>query len=142
MGKFDLLLLPYLSGMATQLIKFINSLIKEREMNFKKLIEMGGIPSTHSAASVTLTTLIGIREGLFSVFFALSLFLTIFIMIEATGIRRIAGRHAVAINRIVKSQPDSDTYYGNLLVPVGHTPFEVLVGSVFGFLFAFAFGGI
>ncbi len=140
--NWSLLLLPYLSGLTTQVIKFANYYVTERKINFRRLIEMGGMPSTHSTVAINLTTLMGIYKGIDSPFFIISLFVSAFIMIEATGVRMITGRHAMIINEIIDRMPDKENIpTQELSVPVGHTPLEVIMGSILGFVFAFAFGG-
>lgn len=142
-GKiWNLLLLPYLSGMATQIIKFLNYFIASREISFRKLRELGGMPSTHSTSSITLTTLMGIYYGMNSPLFVISLFISAIVMVEAVGVRRIAGSNALVLNQILDKLPDREAINSEMLdVPVGHTPLEVIMGSMFGFTFAFAFAG-
>ncbi|MEA1912890.1 MAG: divergent PAP2 family protein [candidate division WOR-3 bacterium] len=135
----DLFALPYLSGLTCQVIKFLNYWIIKREFNFHRLFELGGLPSAHAAASISLTTLIGIYEGLDSPLFIVAIFISMFIMGEATVVRRVTGRHAEVINKFLDVIPDEKIASKKLQIPIGHTPFEVIIGSIFGFLFALAF---
>ena len=72
--------------------------------------------------------------------FAVVVYLYLFVMYEAAGVRHAAGRQARVLNVII------DTIYDERKVPpaeklrelVGHTPLEVLMGSILGFVFVFA----
>lgn len=140
--RWNLLILPYLSGITSQMIKFINYYIQERKLNFNRIIEMGGMPSTHSAATITLATLVGIKEGFDSVLFAIIIFISLFIMGEAAGVRRAAGKQAELINKLTDEFSKDKKYSGiKLKVLIGHTPVEVIMGSILGLVFALAFAG-
>jgi acid phosphatase family membrane protein YuiD len=57
------------------------------------------------------------------------------VMYDAAGVRRAAGRQAQVLNRIVEDlyqgQPIAEEQLRELL---GHTPVEVIVGAVVGFV--------
>jgi uncharacterized protein len=96
------------------------------------------MPSSHTAFITSTTTAIGLREGLNSSVFALSLVLTLIIAYDATGIRRAAGRHAAVLNALLSELPGY--HPANLLldpneqlkVRLGHELNEVLWAALLG----------
>lgn len=126
-------------GFLVQLSKVLTFLVREKKINVRKLVETGGMPSSHAASVMALSTCVGLREGFGSVLFDVVLFFSLIVMYDAAGLRRAAGRQASLINRIL---------YEHLQLPgppaerlrelLGHTPIEVLVGALIGVLFSFA----
>ena len=139
-----LFLLPYLSGLACQLIKIFNHWILRKRFNFnvRILLELGGLPSAHSAATITLTTLIAVYYGIDSPLFIISLFLSIFIMGEAFVVRGVISQHSELIKKLAEINPEGKIDITSLPGKIGHTPVEVLFGVIFGVFFALAFAGI
>ncbi len=118
-----------------QAMKVVISLIFEKKFNFRKFIETGSMPSSHTASVVALTTSIGLKEGFSSSMFAISSVFAIVIMYDATGVRRAAGKQASVLNKIVANIKKREGYSlieGNLKELLGHTPLEVLGGMVLG----------
>jgi len=133
-------ILTALSGLLIQVVKVILSLFIERRLNFRRFIETGGMPSSHSASVSTLATLVGLRLGFDSILFAVTTFFSLIVMYDAAGLRRAAGRQARALNQIIEDlqlhRQVDDARFRELL---GHTPLEVLMGALFGIAFALAF---
>ncbi len=128
----------------SQILKFIIYWIKDKKPDFRKLVEPGGMPSAHTSSFVALTTAIGIGEGVGSSAFSISLCLTLFIMYEAGGLRRAAGRQAEILNKIVQMLFKEHKFpYVPLREIWGHTPLEILCGAFLGvslgFLFSYIF---
>ncbi len=138
---WHLFFLPYLSGLACQLIKIFNHWIMRKRFKFtlNNLLELGGLPSAHSSATITLTTLIAIYYGIESPLFIISLFLSIFIMGEAFVVRGVISRHSELIKKLAEINPQKGLAPSNLPGKIGHTPLEVVVGVIFGVFFALAF---
>jgi acid phosphatase family membrane protein YuiD len=144
MGSFFIpkpLVLALASSAAAQLMKFLVSWGRERKVNFKRLVELGGMPSAHSASVAALSTGVALEEGMRSAIFGVTVFFSLMTMYDAAGIRRSAGRQAEVLNRIVDDlQVSGRVREERLLELLGHTPFEVLVGATFGIVFALAVG--
>lgn len=144
MASFPLstpLVLALASSAAAQVTKFIVSWVRDGRVNFKRLVELGGMPSAHSASVAALSTGVALEEGLKSPIFGVALFFSLLTMYDAAGIRRSAGRQAEVLNRIVDDlQVSGRVREDRLLELLGHTPFEVLVGATFGVAFALAVG--
>mgnify|MGYP000538088760 CR=1 FL=1 len=124
---------PLLTSFTAQFIKFLVTLIKYRKIDVGKFVEMGGLPSAHSASVSALTVLVGLSEGFSSPLFGAVAFFSIIVMYDAAGIRRAAGEQAKVINAIIQElfsgHPISENKLKELL---GHTPFEVLTGALMG----------
>ncbi len=124
---------PVLSWFIAQSIKFAHHYYKKRRFDFKKFIDSGGMPSSHTAFTVSLATILGIHNGFSSDIFALSAIFSLVVMADAAGLRRAAGKQAEVLNKLVNSsehvQLDKD-----LKVLLGHTPVEVLAGAALGIM--------
>ncbi len=97
----------------------------------------GGMPSAHSAGVAALAAAVGLRVGFETAIFAVAIIFALVTMFDAQGVRRAAGRQAIALNKIV------DELYARGQVSeervkelLGHTPVEVLVGAVLGLVVA------
>ena len=131
-----ILILPLIAGLIAQTLKFfIRS--NHLEMKFKNISAYSGMPSGHSAMIVALTTVIGLAEGISSPLFAVTAILAVIIIRDALGLRRYLGQHGKILNFLVKDLKDDDLLehkYPHLLENIGHTPAQVIVGSLIGFL--------
>jgi uncharacterized protein len=134
-----ILILPILAGLAAQTIKFfIRS--NGQKWNFKNMVAYSGMPSGHSAMIVALATIIGLENGFNSSLFAMSTVLAVIVIRDAVGIRRYLGEHGRTLNILVKDLDEDkflDNKYPKLLEKIGHTPAQVLAGSILGFLVSF-----
>ncbi len=120
-----------------QTLKLIFSYFQEGFINFKRLAQAGGMPSSHSAFVVSLSTGVGIVEGTSSTIFAVSLIFALIIMYDAAGVRRAAGKQAEVLNRIVDELFQGHRFHEERLRELlGHTPIEVIVGALLGILVA------
>ncbi|OPX29695.1 MAG: acid phosphatase [Candidatus Cloacimonas sp. 4484_143] len=123
-----------------QALKVIYTLITERKLNFRRFLDTGSMPSSHTSSVVSLATAVGIKEGLDSTFFVISLVLATVVMYDATGVRRAAGKQAAVLNKIVENIRKKEGYLlieENLKELLGHTPKEVFGGAILGVLVAF-----
>ncbi|HCB11231.1 MAG TPA: hypothetical protein DEO94_03640 [Cyanobacteria bacterium UBA11991] len=138
---YEVLASGILAAFTAQIIKFIVFTVKSRRINFKIFTTTGGMPSTHSAGVMGMSTLVGILEGYDSIIFAVSLGFSLVIMYDAAGLRRAAGKTAACVNKIMEEiyNHDLKAVGGKLKELLGHTPLEVYVGAAYGILFAYAF---
>ena len=94
------------------------------------MFETGGMPSSHSALITGATSGIGFQLGFDSPIFALAIAVSLIVMYDASGVRKSAGIQAIEINKISrKLDPKSEV---DLKENLGHTKFEVIVGSLLG----------
>jgi acid phosphatase family membrane protein YuiD len=135
LGANQTLWVPVLIWFAVQLWKVISSLIFHRKLDFSLLWATGGMPSSHSALVVALAITVGIETGFDSPLFAVSAVLAMIVMYDAAGVRQAAGKQAEKINLIVEEllsgHPLNEEHLRELL---GHTPLQVAVGAVVGFV--------
>jgi hypothetical protein len=131
------LLLALGSSAAAQLTKFLVTFVREGRVNFKRLVELGGMPSAHSASVAALSTGVALEQGIASPLFGVTAFYSLMTMYDAAGIRRSAGRQAEVLNRIVDDlKITGRVREERLLELLGHTPFEVIAGAALGIAFA------
>lgn len=124
-----------------QIVKFIVFTVKNKHINFKIFATTGGMPSSHSAGVIGLSTTVAIIQGYDSMFFAIAMGYSLIIMYDAAGLRRAAGKTAACLNRVMDDfyHHDIQAAGGKLKELLGHTPFEVIAGAIFGFIFAYAY---
>ena len=81
MGLFDFFRQPPTrENFAAQLIKFLLVILQQRRLNFPSLVTTGGMPSSHSAFTVCLTTSVGLNHGFNSTYFAMCFVFTMIVM--------------------------------------------------------------
>ena len=133
------------SMLVAQFLKSVVNIFRSKAHSFRDVLvtffwKTGGMPSSHSALAVSIATAIAIREGLDTSIFILALFFSLVVIRDAMGVRRAAGLQAKALNQLVK---ELNARYGLPFRPVkevhGHSPPEVVVGSLLGFFIALAF---
>ncbi len=127
-------LLPALLAWAiAQVTKVALSSLIHRRLNLRVLAEMGGMPSSHAAIVMGLTSAVGRLNGVGSAVFAIALIFSVVVMYDAQGVRRAAGRQAAVLNRLVEDMVSMRGIQEDRLRELlGHTPFEVLVGAALG----------
>lgn len=138
---YEVIICGLASAFLAQVIKFILFTIRSKHINFKIFTTTGGMPSSHSAGVMGLSTIVGILNGFDSVIFAACLGFSLIIMYDAAGLRRAAGKTAASLNRMMEDfyHHDLQSVGGKLKELLGHTPLEVFVGAIFGILFAYLF---
>lgn len=138
---YEVIACGIISAFIAQVIKFILFTIKNKKVNFKIFSTTGGMPSSHSAGVMGLSTMVGILQGYDSVIFAVSLGFSLIIMYDAAGLRRAAGKTAACLNKMMDDfyKHDLQSAGGKLKELLGHTPLEVFVGAIFGIFFAYLF---
>lgn len=140
--KYIYIICPFTALVICQIIKFIGETIKTKKVNIGRLFNgAGGMPSTHTVFSVSLTTLIGYEEGFSSPLFAIALIFTCITSYDALGVRWESGKQAEAINHIfdamMKGHPKKA--FRHLKEKLGHEPLEVFVGILLGVIVASVF---
>ncbi len=137
--KNQALLSALFSWLFAQVIKTLLVLVTTKKFVPERIFGPGGMPSAHSASVTALVISVCRVCGLDSAEFAISFVLAAIVMYDATSVRRQAGEHAKAINKMVdkvdKIEDDDDNLEINQLKEVlGHTPLEVLAGSLLGII--------
>lgn len=135
------LVVPFVTLILCQIIKFTIESIKEKKPKFSRLFNgTGGMPSSHSAFTFSLAFTILFNEGINSPLFALSLIFSIIVAYDAMGLRMESGKQAHAINILVDEifEKDHDNV-SDLKEQIGHKPLEVAVGIVFALIMSAIF---
>lgn len=134
----QILWISLLAMVMAQFLKILYFFIKAREVSFKLLTSTGGMPSSHSAFVMALSTGIGLKLGWDTPLFAVALIFALIVMYDAAGIRRAAGRQARILNHMLEQvYRGQEIKHEQLKELLGHTPLEVLVGAIIGILLAF-----
>lgn len=118
-----------------QIVKLPVEYIRTRRWQWAWLLTTGGMPSSHSALIVGAANSIGLFIGYDSPLFALAVAVAMIVTYDAAGVRRQAGMHAERINvlfeELLKGHMWNDEELREVL---GHTPFEVLGGTIWALL--------
>ncbi|MDR0288044.1 MAG: divergent PAP2 family protein [Clostridiales bacterium] len=126
------LFVAFIAWFTAQVLKFIIYFIKDKKIDFTRLVGSGGFPSSHTALVTSLATMTGKVSGWKSPVFALACVFCVVVMYDAAGVRRAAGEHAKILNELVNSKYDSEQVTKKLKELLGHTPLEVFAGAVLG----------
>ena len=134
------------SWFCAQFIKTIIKLFSGKVRSIGELLELliwrtGGMPSSHSALVACLCTSIGFSSGINSDVFILSFCFYLITVRDALGVRRANGIQAGVLNKVGQVLKDNGFMeeYKKIKEVQGHTPLEVLVGSLLGFFVGIAF---
>ena len=127
------LLAPLVAWAIAQAAKVILTSVRQRRLNLRVLAETGGMPSSHAAIVMGMTTAVGKYAGVSSAAFAIALIFSFVVMYDAAGLRRAAGRQAAILNRLVEDLVHMRGMQEQKLRELlGHTPVEVVVGALLG----------
>ncbi len=128
------LMIALVACFTAQGLKAIIELVRHRKLNLRVLVETGGMPSAHSALVTALACGIGQTLGWASPMFAATSVFSIIVMYDAAGVRQAAGKQAKVLNQIIDElfQEKPEIREDRLKELLGHTPFQVIAGSVLG----------
>lgn len=130
---YKIIAIPLAVGFLTQAFKFFYKLAQGKKFSLDLLLSYGGIPSTHTAFSLSVLILVGIAEGVFSAVFAVAMVFTILIIRDALGIRRYLDKHSKSINKLVAELPNGrQDGFPSPPEEIGHTRLEVVAGAIVG----------
>jgi hypothetical protein len=117
-----------------QVLKVIVSLIIHRKLDARVFVTTGGMPSAHSALVTALAFGVGYTMGWTSPDFAIATIFAVIVMYDAAGVRQAAGKQARILNQIMDElfQEHPNFNEDRLKELLGHTPIQVIVGSILG----------
>ena len=133
------------SWLLAQIVKLMVITIGRKKKSFRELVEIiiwrtGGMPSSHSATVSSMTVAVGIKEGIGSTLFTICFFLALIVMRDAMGVRRSSGLQAKALNLLGRNAGERLGFeYHPVKEIQGHSPLEVIVGSLLGIIIAAAY---
>ena len=140
LGRNRIFVASVTSWFVAQLLKVLLGVLRDRRFDFKWLVSSGGMPSSHAATAVCLTTSIGLYYGFDSGLFAIALCFAVITMFDAQGVRWHSGKQAAALNRILADiYANKGIQEAPLKQLLGHTPVEVYAGGALGILIAVLF---
>jgi acid phosphatase family membrane protein YuiD len=126
-----------LSGLAAQFIKLFIDLLQKKRFNILRVLDTGGMPSSHTAVVTTLTVGVAVYQGISSPLFGISLIISLYFIFEATGLRQEVGNQARVLNEILAKVKDEHHFSTDELRElVGHTWAEVIGGFALGLFVA------
>lgn len=143
------LIAAFTSIIFAQVVKVPLYFITNRSWNVGLAFSSGSMPSSHSAAVASLSTAVGILDGVSSTPFAIAVVFSAIIMFDAAGVRRHAGNQAIALNRLIiefnefvqemRAKPKNSLQEQReaLKELLGHRPIEVFVGAIVGICISF-----
>ena len=136
--RSSILFTTVLSWFMAQVLKVILVFIKNKKIDFRRLIGSGGMPSSHAAFVVSLAISVGLTEGFSSTLFAVTVVIALVVMYDAAGVRRAAGQQAKILNKLVEDweKNNFENTEKKLKELLGHTPTEVFAGAVLGTVIA------
>lgn len=122
--------------LTAQILKPFITLIFERKFKISRMFQNGGMPSSHSALVVALATAIARVYGINSPYFAIAAIFALVVMFDAAGVRRAAGEQAKVLNYMMKHWHETtpENFTEQLRELIGHTPFQVVMGAILGFV--------
>lgn len=115
--------IPVIAFLLSVAFKGFSTWLKTWEVDIKRALWSGGMPSVHSALVTSLTTALAIKYGINSDLFAIALTFTVIILYDAINVRFEAWLHASAINRLLWEKFKEHLW---------HLPSEAFAGSIVG----------
>ncbi len=133
MKEYKYILVPLITLALCQIIKFIIESIKNKNLEIERLIKgSGGMPSSHTALSVSLAVIFHIDLGLASPYTAIAIVMSLIVAYDGMNVRMETGKHAKMLNEYMKK--NSIKNYDLFKEELGHRPKEVLMGVILGIL--------
>lgn len=128
------LTISLIACLVAQILKLLIEVARYGKATFQTLVTAGGMPSAHSALVTSLAAGIGQTAGWESPEFAVAFIFAIIVMYDAAGVRQAAGKQARILNQLMDELFSDNPSFNEerLKELLGHTPFQVVVGSVLG----------
>lgn len=146
-----------ISWLTAQIIKTVLHAIKYKTFDPERITGAGGMPSSHSSLVISVVIYALRFKGVASSEFAFAILIAGVVIYDAMSVRYNAGLHAKELNKLRKiideiddeisqlsgseEDPDIDDLVNqkDLKEFLGHTPIEVLAGSMLGIIIAMVF---
>jgi acid phosphatase family membrane protein YuiD len=131
-----------------QLVKTTIVILRSRKKNGREIVatfawRTGGMPSSHAALVSAMATSVAFREGIGSNLFVVAFFLALIVMRDSMGVRRSSGLQARSLNILGRQLLEkSDIEFHPIKEVHGHTPLEVILGSLLGIFIAAAYASL
>lgn len=112
---------------------FIRS--RHHRLTWHDVFAYSDMPSGHTAVVIALVVILGLKLSLSSPIFAVAFVFASIVITDALGLRNYLGQHGKTLNILVKDLKEDeflDQNYPKLLEHIGHTPLQVLIGTLIG----------
>jgi acid phosphatase family membrane protein YuiD len=132
-------LAAFVSGIVAQAIKPFVDAVRKRGFNPLRVLDTGGMPSSHTSVVTTLTAGVAVYQGVASPLFGISLIIGLYFIFEATGLRQEVGNQARVLNEVVGRLKVKGSHHVEpevLRELIGHTWIEVVAGLALGLVVA------
>ncbi len=142
-GNWPIWAVVILCGMVAQVVKFAIYSVTNRHLALSVVGQSHGLPSLPTALLSCLLVLTVLRLGWRSGEAGFALVFAVIVVHDTIKLRVVASRQREVLYRLVDALPDAGPYHQRVagyLDPRVHHPSHVLVGGLFGVLFALAFG--
>lgn len=127
-----------LAWLISQGLKVIIAWVKAGRVDLERLTGAGGMPSAHSAIVSALSAGAVRFTGFDSPLTAITITFALIVMYDAAGVRQAAGKQAEVLNKIIEQfRLHKHVTEIPLKELLGHTPVEVLAGSLLGIAIAY-----
>jgi len=131
MKNFEIVLIPLIVGIITQITKFIIYTIRHG-LDWSYFFTHGHMPSMHSALVTSLVIVVGYLSGVGSATFSLAVVFALIILDDALRVRMHLGDQGRYLNMLVETLNLDKQKYPRLKERMGHRWSEVLAGIFFG----------
>ena len=131
---YAVFIIPILSGILVQIIKFIIYSIKHG-FDIRYAFTHGHMPCAHTAFAVSLVTSVGYFDGTHTGAFAVAFALAFVIIDDAARIRMYMGDQGRYLNMLVEQLDIDESKFPRLKERMGHRVSEVIVGAILGIVF-------
>ncbi len=109
----------------------------KRKIGWHDIFAYSDMPSGHTSVVVAVASIVAFRLGIASPEFAVAFVFATITIVDAIGLRNYLGQHGKTLNVMVQDLKEDDFLdrrYPKQLEKIGHTPLQVLVGGLIGFL--------
>ena len=120
-----------------QLFKLVFYSLKNKRFKISYFFSPGGMPSTHTAFSSTLTISLGLIKGFNSAYFAIAFVFSAVVVYDSLRLRGAVQLHAEILKKLMKLLPEKKR--SNIPQMVGHTLSEIIVGIIVALVFSLGF---
>jgi len=133
------------SWILAQIIKVMVVIFSRKKKTLRELASIiiwrtGGMPSSHAATVAAMTVATGIRVGIGSNLFVICFFFALIVIRDSMGVRRSSGLQARALNLLGRNAGERLGFdYHPVKEIQGHSPLEVIVGTLLGVFIAAAY---
>ena len=130
-------LIAFLAGwLCAQTGKVLGDMIRTgRPLKFKEVVDCfmrsGGMPSSHTASFVGLTTYFIVQNGFFANISVLSMCMAAIVIFDAVNVRYAVGEQGKLLNVIVN---DHNYKKKHVRVVEGHTVPQAIIGGIIGII--------